>query len=120
MFNANESLSAIYVHSSGDGTSIGDLKVYVPALMPNISMGVSKITPVSLNKACFANATDCKPSVSSKLSTQNFITAKESFNSYKHPYYRYGSSIRVVVKDADSLECKLAPEELDNSFNYDY
>ena len=82
MFNINKEVSAIYVHARPTGTSYGDLRVYIPELMPNIPMAYPKFTPVSLNKSCYCNADDCRPSVGSQLNTQNFVTAQKSYNSY--------------------------------------
>ena len=118
MYKVNELLSAKYIQSSPYGSSNGDLKVYVPSLMSKISMGLPKSTPVSLNKSCYINANDCKPAVASKISTQNFITAKASYNSYKYPRYGYGSSLKIQVKTEDGLICKLSPEDEDNSITY--
>ena len=117
MFAVNQVLDATYVHAKPYGSSNGNLRIYIPKLMPHISMGNPKTTPVALNKSCYINANDCKPSIAAKIDTQNYVTAKASYNKYKDSYYRYGSSIKVVAKDDDCLVCKLSPEDEDNSFN---
>ena len=115
MYSVNQSLSAKYVEASPYGKSSGNLRVYIPSLMPNIAMGRPKITPVSLNRSCFCNADDCKPSVSATIETQNFVTALKSYANYEFQYYKYGSELKVLARTADCLSCKLAPDEEDNS-----
>lgn len=115
MYNLNEYIDAIYVHSHPYGSSSGDLKVFIPSLMPLILMDTARLIPVSLNKSIYSNATDCKPAVSSKLFIQNFVTAKAPFNEYQYPRYAYGSSLKVMAKTPDCLTCRLCPEEEDNS-----
>ena len=115
MYKVNECLSAIYVDASPYGRSFGNLRVYIPSLMPNISMGRPKTTPVSLNRSCFCNANECKPSVSTTINTQNFVTAIAAYGGYSLPCYPYGSGIKVIAKTEDCLSCKLAPDEQDNS-----
>ena len=117
MFILNESLSGTYVHSKPYGTSQGNLRIHLPILMPEIPAGNPKTTPVALNKSCYINALDCKPPIGAKIETQNFITAKAPYNSYRQSHYHFGSSIKVIAKDADCLVCRLAPEDEDNSFN---
>ena len=115
MYDLGEYIEAEYVRVKPYGSSAGDLKVYIPSLMPLISSGIPKISPVSLNKSCYCNASDCKPSVSSSISTQNYVTALEPFHPYKKPCYRFGSKLKVMAKTPDCLSCRLYPEEEDNS-----
>lgn len=115
MFKSNQYLDAVFVNASPYGSSSGALKVYIPSVMNGISMGKPKATPVALNKACFANAGDCKPAVSNKISTQNYVTAKAPYGSYSKPCYWYGTGIKVTSENDDCLSCRLVPEEEDNS-----
>ena len=115
MFKSNQFLSANYVESTPYGSSSGALRVYIPEIMPMIGMGKPKVTPVALNKACFANANDCKPAVSSRISTQNYVTAKAPYTGYSLPCYWFGSGIKVTSDNDDCLSCRLFPEEEDNS-----
>lgn len=117
MFTINKAVIAKYVHKSKSGTSRGDLKVYVPELMPNIPMAQPKVTPVSLNKSCYCNADDCRPAVSSQLDTQNFITAQKSYYKYSGSLYKFGSDIAILPKTEDCLTCRLSPDECDNSYD---
>lgn len=118
MYNLNEYISAKYVKEKPYGSSSGRLKVYIPSLMPLIPMGTPRTTPVSLNASCYCNANDCKPSVASQISTQNFVTAQAPYNSYRFPCYWYGTGLKVIAKSEDCLECKLSPEEEDNSTSW--
>ena len=115
MYNLNEPIDAFYVHANPYGSSAGDLKVYIPSLMPEIIMGYPLKTPVSLNKSCYANANDCMPTIAANLDTQNYVTAKAAYNSYTYPCYRFGRFLKVIPKTPDCLTCKLFPEEGDNS-----
>lgn len=118
MYDLGEYIDAKYVNALPYGTSSGDLKVYIPSLMPLISMGRATITPVSLNKSCYCNAADCKPSVASQLSTQNFVTALAPHHPYIRPCYRFGSGLKIMAKTPDCLTCRLYPEEEDNSISW--
>lgn len=115
MFSVGQVLSAYYVHSKPYGSSSGSLKVYVPSVMPKISMGNPKVTPVGLNSSCYCNASDCKPSVASQISTQNYMTGLSPVNPYSLPCYYYGSGIKVVAKTTDCLTARLDSGEEDNS-----
>ena len=118
MFSLTEYVSAKYVHDKPYGSSSGSLKVYIPSIMPQIAMGTPRITPVSLNKSCFINAGDCKPSIASMINSQNYATAKAPYNPYEKPCYYYGSSLKVIPKTGDFLICQLGSEEEDNSVNW--
>ena len=115
MFTVNQVVKANYVEDSPYGTSSGDLRVYIPSLMPLINMGLPKITPVSLNKTCYCNANECKPAVSAKINTQNYATADAPYGSYNRGCYYYGSEIAVISKTTDCLSCQLSPANGDNS-----
>ena len=115
MFVVDQIIKGYYVNSNPYGTSDGSLKVYLPELMPMISMGNPRSTPSSLNSSCYCNASDCKPSVSSSINTQNFVTAKAPYTTYELPCYRYGTEIAVQAKADDCLTCRLYPESTDNS-----
>lgn len=117
MFKLNIPLSAKYVHGKPYGTSYGNLHVYIPDLMPKISMGYPKITPTSLNKSCYSNAEECRPAIASQINTQNFVTAQKSYLSYEGSLYQYGSEISVIPTTEDCLTCKLAPDDCDNSYD---
>ena len=72
----NDTEIAYYVNSPY-GSSSGSLPLYIPKLMPNISMGKARSTRVNLNKSCYCNDSGCKPPVSSQLSyflILNYIT----------------------------------------------
>ena len=116
MFIINKAVRAIYVHGSLYGTSHGNLRVFIPELMPNIPMGYPKITPISLNKSCYCNASDCKPAIASYLNTQNFVTAERAYNSYYGSLYKYGNEIAILPNTEDCLTCKLSPADCDNSY----
>ena len=115
MYSLSEYILAKYVHSSPYGSSAGNLKVYIPSLMPLITMGTPTITPVSLNKACYCNANDCNPSIGSNLNTQNFVTATSPYHPYNSPCYWFGKDLKIMAQTPDCLTCRLYSEEEDNS-----
>lgn len=116
MFYFDEVLVSKYVQQQPWGSSAGSLLVYIPDLMPLIGMGIPRTTSTSLNKSCYSNASDCKPSVSGSARVQNYVTAEAPYHEYKLPLYAFGSEIAVNVKGFDCPTCRLTPEEIDNSF----
>ena len=55
-FTCNSLTDAKYVGKKPWGSAYGNLKVYCPALMKNISMDIAKkLPPVTLNKSMFCN-----------------------------------------------------------------
>ena len=115
MYQLDQRVSVNYVQVKPYGTSSGSLKVYCPSLMPNIGMGVPKVTPVSLNKSAYCNANDCKPTISSKINTQNYLTALAPYHDFDFPCYSFGSTITVHALSEDMLTCRIFPEDEDNS-----
>lgn len=88
------------------GSSSGRLPLYIPKLMPYISMGRPKTTRVPINKGCYCNASECKPNVGNSLTAQNYIMVGPQDNrSYSLPYFYYGDTIQVEVhnKNVDQL-----------------
>ena len=68
---------AKYVGKKPWGSAYGDLKVYCPVLMKNISMDIAKkLPPVTLNKSMFCNSDECAITPMSQVVPQNYITAK--------------------------------------------
>lgn len=111
----NEKIQCKYVQSSPYGSSSGSLALYCPSLMPNIGMGSPKSTPFSLNKSAFCNASDCKPSISSRINTQNFITGLPPYHDFNHSCYWFGSGVTVRADSEDMLTVRISPEDEDNS-----
>lgn len=50
------------------------IQAHVPTFMPNIPMGVPKVSKVAINRGMFCNGGDCKVTPSNTVSTQNYIT----------------------------------------------
>ena len=111
----HEFVQCQYVQSRPYGSDAGNLALYCPSLMPMIGMGTPKTTPVSLNKSAYCNSNECKPSVSSKITTQNYITGKANYHDFDFPCYWYGTGITVRADKEDMLECTIWVEEEDNS-----
>lgn len=111
----NEKVQCQYVQSKPYGSDSGSLALYCPSLMPLISMGSPKSTPFSLNKSAYCNANDCKPSVSSKINTQNYITGLAPYHEFEQPCYWFGSGITVHADSEDMLSATIFSEDEDNS-----
>lgn len=120
MYSLNDYIDAVYIQSNPYGSSYGDLKVYIPSLMPLIGMGTPKTTPVSLNRSCYCNASECKPAISSSINTQNYVTAKAPYHSYRSSCYWFGTNVKVTPQTTDCLTCRLSTEEEDNSTPWPY
>lgn len=115
MYDVGQILDAVYVQSKPYGTSHGNLKIHIGDLMKKIPVGVPSITPVSLDKSCYANSKECAPTISSMINTQNFVTASASLTPYACPHYYFNSPIKVKSMTRDCLSCRLSPEDADNS-----
>lgn len=102
-FYTPTNISAKYVHKKPYGTAYGNLKVYIPSVMPNITMGEGKVTSHdALSKSIFCNASDCAVTPMAKVSLLNYITAKQNPNSsFQCPHMDYGASIIVHSEDHD-------------------
>ena len=117
MFNDEQVLKGTYIQQTPWGSSGGSLRIHLPELMPKIPAGLPNSTQISLDRSCYSNANDCKPAVSSQVTTQNYVTAQAPYHSYQLPYYPYGAAIAVHSRNFDCLTCRLSPEEIDNSFD---
>ena len=102
-FTCNSLTEAIYVGKRPYGTSYGDLKVYWPVLMKNITMGPAKrLTPVSLNKSMFCNSNECAITPMSKVVPLNYITAKSYYHTeFQLPHLDYGATVVIRGNDHD-------------------
>lgn len=112
-FTSNTLVSANYVGKKPYGVAYGDLKVYIPSLMPTISMGVAKaLSPVSINKSIFCNSSECQITPMSKVTPQNFVTAKSYFHTeFQLPHIDYGSAMVVRGDDHDFQSVSITTNE---------
>jgi hypothetical protein len=83
----------------------GSFRLYIPKLMPLMSLGQPSITNWIFNNNIFLNDADCKPTTGQKITTQNFITVGRHHNrdfGFKSDKYGYiGSGTRFVVHVMD-------------------
>lgn len=70
-------------HSYCGRTASRTWDLYIPKIMPLISMGTRKVSSVSLNSSILANSSECKPTINGTVKTQNFI------NVPKHPKAKF-------------------------------
>lgn len=100
---------------SPKGSSGGTLPLYIPKIMPNISMGKKKTFTVGINKSCYCNASECKPNVASTLTGQNYINVPPQANrSFQNPLFYYGDTIQVEIQSGNVDEIYLSTR-VDNS-----
>jgi hypothetical protein len=101
---------------SPKGSSGGTLPLYIPKLMPLISMGKRKTTTTGINSSCYCNASECKPNIgSTTVSIQNFINVPPQSNrSFSLPIFYYGDTIQVEVHNGNVDELYLSTR-VDNS-----
>lgn len=86
-----------YVTASS-GSSSGTLKLYIPKLMPFISMGMAKASPIGISKSCFANADTI--AVATTLQSQNFLSVPPQDNrSFKLPRLSFGGRVFVEIRN---------------------
>lgn len=110
---------ANYVGNRPYGSAYGNLKVYIPALMPKITMDKAKLLPaVTINKTMFCNSKECQITPMSKVTPQNYVTAK----SYKHtefqmPHLDYGDVIAVKGTDHDFQSVNITTDKDPSKFH---
>ena len=102
-FTCNSLTDAKYVGKKPWGSAYGDLKVYCPALMKNISMDIAKkLPPVTLNKSMFCNSDECAITPMSQVVPQNYITAKSyGQTEFQLPHLDFGVTIEIQGNDHD-------------------
>lgn len=95
--------------------SSSPLQLYVPLLMPLLSLGIPKITPVSNSSSCLKNDSSCKPRISSTISTQNYLTIPIHDNrSFKEGFFWQGDIVKIELYN-DNLEEMYVNTKIDNS-----
>ena len=79
------------------GANSGDtFKVYVAKVLPLVSFAKPKVKTVAIKKTCFINAAKCKPSVSTKVKTRNYINIPKSTNT-KIKSAKHGTKLNISV-----------------------
>ncbi len=118
-FTSNQLLEAQYVGKKPYGPAYGDLKVYCPTLMPKVPMGLAKtLSPVTINKSMFCNSDECKITPMSKVTPQNFLTAR----TYKHtefqrPHLDFGVTIEIKANDHDFQDTNITTNKDPSTFH---
>ena len=79
---------------SSAGTKV---RVWVGKVMPLMKMGKPKTVRVGLNKGCLINDTKCKPTVSSTITSANYITIPTS--SGEGLTGEYGKTVKIEVRN---------------------
>lgn len=106
---------AIGQYTPEHGLSQGPFKLYISTLIPRVPLGKPKIKSVSLNKSCFINASECKPTISSSIQEQNYLTVPMYHNrAFKESYFWHGDKMRVIFLNKNPNDCYV-DDKLDNS-----
>jgi hypothetical protein len=96
-------------------TSMSSYKLYIPTIMPLIPKGKQTQVTTSLNKACYINDTSCKPSIATRIGTQNYITVKVFPNrSFRKNVFLNGSDLMVEIFNSD-VHNMMISNKIDNS-----
>lgn len=70
-----------YAFLSNDTSySSSSFNMYIPKLMPLIAQGEPKSTNETIDNNIFVNASDCKPTTSGTVQTQNYVKVKAFSN----------------------------------------
>ena len=77
-------LGTTEIGKSCGSNSGSKFRVYIAKILPLISFGSPSAKSVTLNKGCFCNANACKPSISSNVSTRNYIEIPLADNTHIH------------------------------------
>ena len=114
-WTASGSVVIRYVQAKPYGTSLGNLKVHCPSLMPLIPMDTPKVTSVGLSKVIFKNAPDCAITIPSQIKTQNYFTAlKARSPGYAYMQYDFGAEMSCEPIDRFMQSARLTTT-IDNS-----
>lgn len=100
-------------------SSGGAQLLYVPSIMPQISIGRGrpKSQRAPLNKSCFINDDKCKPAVSNQTTIQNYITVSPADNQgFSAPVFYDGSRIPIEVTNGDPDKLTLSTKEDTSSY----
>ena len=81
-------------NSTGNGKTF---RVFIPKVQPLMSFGSPSSVSVALNRNCFCNAANCKPSISTSITTSNFIEAPVNGydNALSVAYEVYDEPVRI-------------------------
>ena len=110
---------AIYAPKHGPANE-SPLKVQIPKLCPLINNGAPKENPpASISTSCFINASDCKPIVSPKINTRNYLELEMMPNQkFKNDHFWKGDKMIVEIRNKNIYDMKIT-NRLDNSHEAD-
>ena len=73
-------------------------KVYVAKVLPLVSFAKPKVKTVAIRKTCYINAPKCKPSISAKVKTRNYLTLPLSTNA-NIDCAKHGTKLKITVQN---------------------
>lgn len=106
LFDLEEETKAIILSKKNNPKSGDQLKVYIPRIMRGIEKGKPKIkiSPIQYRGA-FANASECKPKISTTLREQNYLLGLYQNNSASK------SVVKVVYNEEEDIEKTYIPDD---------
>ena len=106
---------ALYAPKHGPASE-SPLKVIIPKLCPLINSGLPKNNPpTSISTSCYANASDCKPIVSSTINTRNYLELEMMPNQqFKKDHFWKNDKMIVEIRNKNIYDMKIT-NRLDNS-----
>lgn len=110
-------IKALYVKKKPYGPCGGSPPVYVPDLMELWSPDLPKVVPTSLNDSCYSNAKDCKPKVSKRIDTQNYITPLPPKDPFKGGSYTFKGEMMLETRNKDALVVRFNTDDVDGLDN---
>ncbi len=91
----------IKAHETGkvtDASGSGKVKTYIPALMPLIQYGKPKKKNKRVQTRFLCNAKKCKPRITKKVRTQNYMSVKRS-TAATDLTFKKGTKIDIDVRN---------------------
>lgn len=96
-------------------TEAPEWKLYIPKIMPMITMGLPKETTVQLPASPFINDKGCKPVINSTIKSRNYLLASRPANcSFAYARKRHGIELEVEVLH-ENLDNLRITNTIDNS-----
>lgn len=85
-------------HSGCGSTRSGSWRVYIPKIMPLITMGTARRSRVSIDTSILVNASGCRPTLNRIVSELNYIMAdKPASVGFANKWKKHGMPLEVEV-----------------------
>lgn len=96
-------------------TRSSSFKVYIPKLMPLINAGKPIQAKQFISPSIFANSDECKPAISTTITTQNFKTLQMADNeNFSRTILPYNAEVQIEVTN-NNPDSMFITSKIDNS-----